>query len=201
MITEESFAKEVAFHAMTVEQDNGVFRSLKFASTGPHPCFNWFRIVTWPGCLCISGDCGTFVFERTHDMFKFFRGNKPDPGYYWKQKVIAVDRSSGLTCFDPDSFKSTVKEIFEEWMESAPLAQEQRDQLWTEIEDDVLGAEDSREAHERLRDFEFEIDGHTFEFTDSWEYDFEKPSERFVWNCLAIEWAIKKYDDAKEPIT
>lgn len=197
MTVAEDFAKETALHEMTIELDQGVHRSIKFSSTGEHPYINWFRIVTWPGCLAISGDCGTYVFERLPDMFEFFRGHIPDPHYYWKQKVIAIDRTDGLMVFDPARLEERVKEDFASWMEDTTLSKEQQDEVWEAIQDDVLGAEDTRDAHERMNRFEFEIDGHEFRFTDSWEYNLEKPSQRFEWNCLAIEWAIKKYDEHK----
>lgn len=69
--TEERFLKDVAKHEMTVIRDDGINRHLRFKN--PNDSSYWFDLITWPGTLCIDGDCGTYVFKRTPDMFQFFR--------------------------------------------------------------------------------------------------------------------------------
>lgn len=88
----EAFLKDVESHRMTVLSDSGVNRSLKFENPN---CSNLhFFITTWPGHLCISGDMGTFVFARIHDMFLFFDGKEPQANMdYWSEKLIAQEAS------------------------------------------------------------------------------------------------------------
>ena len=73
--------KRIRAHEMTVLHDDGLYRHLRF--TAMHLCndaewrttngFYWFDLATWPGTLTINGDCGTYTFSRTTDMFEFFR--------------------------------------------------------------------------------------------------------------------------------
>ncbi len=81
-----------AHHKMTIELDTGLHRSIRFAKPGTN--LYAFRLTTWPGHLCISGDLETFVFARLPDMFEFFiRSEDPaatplriNPGY-WHEKL------------------------------------------------------------------------------------------------------------------
>lgn len=87
--TEATFRKDVAQHRMTVIHDHGVHRHLRFGKPGDSNLS--FQITTWPGYLCYSGDMGCYVFFRVEDMFRFFRGERINPGY-WAEKVQAEDR-------------------------------------------------------------------------------------------------------------
>lgn len=115
------FAKDTAHHEMTVLHDEGLYRHLRFRQpndtdgkkwTGAY----WFDLITWPGCLAINGDMGSFLFSRTDDMFTFFRGRKPDPGY-WAQKVRAGD---GIKRYSEDWFRQLVAEAAGECAEDWP---------------------------------------------------------------------------------
>jgi hypothetical protein len=66
--------------------------------------------------------------------------------------------------------------------------------LWEEIQFDVLDAETGEEAYLKLRDFEF----NGFSFRDSWEWDLKEYTYHYIWNCYAIAWAIKQYDNLKD---
>ncbi|MFK5283374.1 hypothetical protein ACI3PL_27750, partial [Lacticaseibacillus paracasei] len=56
--------------------DNGVYRHLRFKA--PDTGNQHFHLVTFPGRLVYCGDMGSYLFERTTDMFGFFR--RPDRG-------------------------------------------------------------------------------------------------------------------------
>lgn len=93
METEEEilakFLKNTENHTLKIEMDSGVHRSLLFSKLGSSVYH--YRITTWPGHLCISGDMGTFVFCRLHDMFDFFEQGTPlkiNPSY-WGGKLVA----------------------------------------------------------------------------------------------------------------
>jgi len=71
----DQFLADVAGHKMTVLLDNGLHRHLRFRSS--KDSWNmWFEIVTWPGCLMLHGDMGSWCFSRLDDMFAFFRSDK-----------------------------------------------------------------------------------------------------------------------------
>lgn len=87
-------------HELTIEHDDGVFRSLFCGQ--PSTSNYHFRIVTWPGHLAISGDIGTFVWSRTRDMFEFFATADDWAGMplkinagYWAEKLQASDTHGG----------------------------------------------------------------------------------------------------------
>ncbi len=68
---EARFLKDVANHEMQIIRDDGVQRHLRFKKPGTM-CYH-FDLITWGGHLCYTGDMGTYVFTRVHDMFDFFR--------------------------------------------------------------------------------------------------------------------------------
>jgi hypothetical protein len=93
------FAADVAQHQMTTLHDDGLYRHLRFMRVAPSPKTSkpersssyWFELVTWPGSLTVNGDCGSFTFSRTEDMFEFFRGGRINP-QYWAEKVRGETR-------------------------------------------------------------------------------------------------------------
>jgi len=207
--TEERFLKDVAKHVMTIEADNGVHRCLKFSAPGTW-CMG-FRLTTYPGGICFSGDMGSFVFERLCDMFDFFR-TKPrtrhdgtyeelpiNPGY-WMEKCEAEDtHGKGMREFDPSLLKEQVKEAHHEHFEN--LRSREARNCWEEIKDRVLGCDpDLTRIHDALQDFGFE----GFEFHDSWEWSLTRPTFRMIWCLYAITWGVRQYDAAEvtaEPAT
>jgi len=190
--THERFAADVRDHVMTVVRANGVDRHLRFNRPGTY-CFG-FEIITWPGSLCISGDCGTYVFSRMQDMFEFFRSADHRPGYinpgYWSEKVDAQDKTGGITEFCQETFRQVVVEHFRDyWRDSVQFAG--RAAAFRDLRENVLDAENEHDAYKALRDW----DGH--EFGEYYEMRFRKHTGRFIWNCRAIVWAIEQWDAAQ----
>ena len=117
--TEKRFLDNVAHHDMTILRNDGVDRHLRFRKPGT--IIYGFDLITWPGHLCITGDCGTYVFSRVDDMFCFFRMSINDfnhhkdravninPGY-WGEKLLSVGRNAGYKEFDESAFKDRVKQ-------------------------------------------------------------------------------------------
>lgn len=144
---QQRFERDVADHVMTIVRDDGVDRHIKFRRADDS--YYWFEILTWPGALCIRGDCGTYVFSRLTDMFEFFRtdrGNDPNKLYinegYWCEKLLAVN-SNGYGRgraqeFSGDKFAAYVKRDFESYFESHDIDPERKADLWQEIQDYVL---------------------------------------------------------------
>lgn len=184
-LTEERFLKEVEQHGMTALRDDGLYRHLRFRR--PDTSSMSFDILTWPGHLAYTGDMGSYVFTRISDMFTFFRGHSPNPGY-WSEKCIAADRD-GIEEFDQDAFRESI-------MRRLAEAEDLPDGTREEVERRVLGCIDDGE-HEAMRAaIYFEHDG--FRFRDFWEARCRTYTHRFMWCCYALPWAIKQYD-AKVP--
>jgi hypothetical protein len=92
-----------------------------------------------------------------------------------------------------------------------PAAAEARKSFETElreaIEEDVYRYldEGEHEAHRAVRDFSFkqkpkrfDRDPRTYEFSDTWEWNCDEYTFRFVWCCYALAWSIKRYDEFKQ---
>lgn len=79
-------ARFFADHRMTVLNDDGLYRHLRFANPKFHEYH--FDLVTWPGHLAISGDIGANVFAREEDMIGFFAGATRINPSYWSEKIV-----------------------------------------------------------------------------------------------------------------
>lgn len=198
MADNTKFLKDVRNHKMVVEIDQGVHRSIRFMS--PSTSAYYFRLVTWPGHLSISGDMGDFVFARLPDMFEFFRDdgmkNRINLGY-WAEKLKAHDKISGHREFSTDFFKKAIRERFDQW----PFDDdEQKAEALSNLEDQwdgLLGAtpESLQEAISAAEQYTCPVTGNGF--SEMWDYRLEDYTFHFVWCCRAIVWGIKQYDLAK----
>lgn len=194
------FERDIAKHEMEVIRDDGVNRHLRFKRPGTM-CMH-FDLLTWPGYLCYTGDMGTYVFRRLHDMFQFFRRGENRGQYridlrYWAEKLEASDRGDGVREWTPEKFKAEVRDYFEqrtdddeEWPADRKAA------LWQEIDEQVCASADDGEHYAWVALWEFEHDGFRF---DDWERDCKVWTHRFLWCCHALEWAIDRYDSTKQP--
>jgi hypothetical protein len=193
------FKKATAEHKMTVVRDDGVFRHLVFQKPGTN--VYRYNITTFPGHLVITGDMGTFVFNRLEDMFKFFRAtpanHERSKGLYvnfsyWAEKCDAADRrTGGLMEFSPAKFAAAVKEHFDSAIEQGYIEQRNKDAIWAEIVRDVLSCDgDEADAFRAANDFE----SHGFYFQDFHEARVEEYTHHFQWCCYAIAHAVRTYD-------
>jgi len=188
------FKQDTKDHAMTVIKSDGVYRHLKFRREKDRNA--WFEILTWPGCLVIHGDFGSYLFSRLNDMFSFFRDDEDriNPRY-WAEKVEAQDKHGGIKEWDADGFVSACVERFRdrEWSFRNNDG-ERRSQIFRRFRDEVLSYSDNeQEAMFALRDFSgFRIDDY-YELA-SYEYTFH-----YLWCCHAIVWAIAQFDAAQVP--
>lgn len=198
--TQERFLDDITEHQMEIIKDDGVFRCLKFRK--PESSYYWIDIVTWPGHLCISGDCGTYVFARTFDMFKFFRTGKNNTESkdlfintgYWAEKVLSQDTNGSIKEYSSSLFKDAVKNSFDSYYEDVNEDDISRQQCWEQIKDSLLCVADQEyEAMHSVDNFEFE----GFEFVDFFEYNFQEYTFRYIWNLYAIVWGIAQYDKIK----
>ncbi len=217
--SEERFLRDVAKHEMTVIRDDGVHRHIRFKQPDSGNMF--FDLVTWPGFLCYSGDMGTYVFQRTQDMFGFFRKNGRLDGIdrrYWAEKIEAAD-NTGVTRHSHDEFMRQINDWVNQHAEGDKPGDDEPEQLvlWAEayaelraeVESEVLSA-DSNEVRcfDAANDFTHAGDAWKafhgpdakFEFTDFWEVDTKEYTPRFLWCCYALAWGIEQYDAAKQSV-
>lgn len=216
-LTEEMFLKDVAKHEMAVLMDNGIYRHLRLKQPGSSTM--WFDIVTWPGFLAYSGDMGSFVFSRLNDMFQFFRSDSKKDGLginlsYWGEKLEAVDRSgrtSNHRQYSEDRLREQVEDQIRSWIEehegpyeaseeeTAKAKKAFEDELREVVEDEVYRYFDDgeHEARRAVRDFSATVCGEDYQFSDSWEWDCEEYTLRFIWCCYALAWSIRNYDNSK----
>lgn len=180
----ERFLKDTANHKMEIVLDNGIHRHLKFTRNGSS--IYRFDLITWPGCLCVCGDMGTFVFQRLEDMFCFFRSSKNvidiNPSY-WAEKCQAGKES--LDEYQPEIFMQRI----EECMNEGEFSEEARKAVKYEV---LSFAGDGE--HDAIRAaMDFEIDGHQA-FPDFYEYNLRDWTFHYLWICYAIVWGINQYD-------
>lgn len=193
-LTKQEFLRCVEKHEMEVLLNNGVYRHLRFKA--PDTGNQHFHLVTFPGRLVYCGDMGSYVFERTTDMFEFFR--RPDRGInlsYWAEKVDAEDRD-GVTEFSMDRVKEIVKEIVSDQAEyldesDRPKLEEELELLLESMDADAHELSDVVRVAESLGNELINSDW----FSDLWEYSTETYTYRFQWACYAIAWGIEQYDN------
>jgi len=201
-VTEESFLRSVSGHVMTILEEDGVHRRIRFSKPGSSDMH--FFLVTWPGYLCYCGDMGTFVFQRLEDMFAFFRSDRGGSEklqintMYWGEKCIAVDSVDGIREYSPDSFRDVIKEWLAEQLEDEEDAT-LKEELTSAVEDDLLSCAEDGEAAARqaVDSFCFNWFSRTFEIADFWETTLTVKSQRFIWCCYAIAWGVQKFYEAK----
>lgn len=216
---EARFLKDVAEHQLHVIRDDGVNRHIRFKKPGTS-CY-YFDLITWPGHLCYTGDMGTYVFQRTEDMFEFFRQDREynqrhgralsiNLGY-WAEKLIAVDGNRGggkVKEFDEDKFRRVVNEYRVGWMRDAKergtLDKDGRRELWEAVDDEVLGALEEGGDRAQYAAFDFchkprmhPRHPHGWQFEDLFEHDFTEYTHSITWCCYALAWGIQTYDTAK----
>lgn len=226
-LTYAQFLKDVAEHQMHVLLDNGVYRHLRFKRPGTG-CMH-FDLVTYPGHLVYSGDMGNFLFERTHDMFEFFR-KKPGADLdrcidkrYWAEKIEAAERG-GVKEFSEELFKRAVLGDLVAWLRGhrQETTKEERRALWETVRDEVLHVDGDSGGHRqtiaawdfshtvRESSWDFtggavtETKGLEFYFQDFCEHTLDTYTHSFRWCCFAIAWGIWQYDaakDAQQPAT
>ncbi|HDS1390376.1 TPA: hypothetical protein UOJ32_000335 [Stenotrophomonas maltophilia] len=211
------FLADTATHELRIVVDDGVHRHLQFRRPGTY-CYG-FDIVTWPGHLAISGDMGTAVFSRLHDMFEFFRATPAEHEKagglfvndgYWAEKCEAND--GGKKEFSARLFRDLVMRLFKEYVEERVDPDDLTDpdtrpewvtRLWQELELEVLNDSEDHDALSNaigaMSDFApSDPDYSDFQITDAWEYasSLQQYTFHFLWRLYAIARAIRAYDDA-----
>lgn len=187
--TKDDFLKNVENHVMTIRQDQGVYRSILFKKpTGPS---YWFQITTWDGYLCISGDMGVYVFQRVHDMFKFFRNEEINLGY-WSEKCEAGECEK----YSPQAAREALNQEFENWKEGYTDEDTDPNFILEEKQHlDEIDTDDYFEFMEAVRNWYPNKNG--VQLNDFWEHNLNDYTYHYLWCCHAIVWAISQYDEFK----
>ena len=192
------FTERIASHTVTVLRDDGLYRHLRCRAHGYAYSFD---IITWPGYLAYVGDMGSFVFSRLPDMFEFFR-EKESPlvdRQYFAEKAVAADKHDGIRKFSEERFKVVVKEDFATFTDG--WTDEERAELWSEVEDRVLVFLDEgySSVMRAALDLTATHEGRTLPvFPELWDTSMEEYTPRFWWCCYAIPWAVARYDGLKD---
>lgn len=188
----DDFMKDSIGAKVTVLKEDGLYRHLRVSmANGPR---RWYDIVTWPGNLLITGDVGTYTFQRVPDMFEFFRAPADINPYYWMEKV--VDGRDRCMEFSWDKFLRQLRED----VYSRIRDKDHADTVWMDIDDALIGTEhDEYGAVQFAREYEFystEFGDFSFSLVDM--PDPRKFTYDYIWCCRAIRLAISGYDSMKE---
>jgi len=196
---EADFLRDIAQHQMTVIRDDGVNRHIMFKR--PNSGTYWLELLTWPGALCINGDCGTYVFMRLRDMFEFFRTDrhqsKPagrvlhiNQGYWAEKCTSASIFGSGIKEYSPEKFEAAVKDDFDQYFDGPD--EDKKKLVWESVEDEVLNR--AHDGHYAAVQAAMDFEHGDFRFHDFYERRLEEYTHHFTWNCFAIAWGIQQYD-------
>lgn len=205
--TQERFLKDVKDHSMKIIKDDGVHRHISFTNNGSN--VYRFDLITWPGRLCIDGDCGTYVFARIPDMFEFFRTDRNDLNYnkdglsinpsYWGEKLQSIGRNAGYEEFDKNKFVLRVTEHFNDYIAPKIEDADVKAEVWEAIEEEVISKADEGEdrAYDAVYSFDYEDMDFVYFFdsggTESYTFN-------YIWCLYAIVWGIREYDKKKSKI-
>jgi hypothetical protein len=195
----ETFRRNVASHELMIARDDGMYRHLQFRVPGTDPYR--IEITTWPHHLAITGDLGDggYVFRGPEDMFGFFRGREPNPGY-WTEKLC----SGGPV-------REYCEELFRQHVSLAVAAHADRlPGLAAVVDAEVLNSDWANTGNED--DAELLLDGFVyyedggvtrllrdrtpdFTFAGWQQWDWAGWAHWYLWACHAIPWGIARYDE------
>lgn len=189
-------------YKMTVISDDGdVTRCLHFAHENRGD--GHFVITTWPGCLAISGDMGSYMFTRINDMVNFFSGDNINYSY-WEEKCSSSSENGGIKKFDTDLFKKemiaikaqlTVDLIDEYGVDLDDLNEDEKEKFEdakSDINDAFLMLEDVEDEHSAIafaRDLDTDdlgLDSCDLPHPESYTF-------RYLFACNAINFACNTY--------
>ena len=194
--TEAEFLESVKDHRIIYVKVDGVYRNIRFKKPGTSN--QYFDLVTWPGHLCFTGDMGTYVFERTDDMFQFFRdpkGSLKINPTYWGEKMRAVCSTGGHKKFSAEAFKESAIE----YVKGYELEKEVESVVINELHDLVFSGMDgdfdeAQRAYRAIQESNF-----TFVCFSDFLCDcsVDEYTYHFIWALYAIAWGVIQCDRAK----
>jgi hypothetical protein len=205
-VSPAQFEKDVAEHEMTIEREDGVFRNLLFKR--PRSSNMHFRITTWPGYLCFSGDMGCFVFSRTPDMFEFFGTEGINPGYWQEKLQAATVHGNGVEQYSESSMREGISDWMNDW--EVPKGELNRlkgmvfDHLKYELDNEhtagralyefdmtELNLDEDDPIYLATREEVLRFEDFNYNCGQVWTY-------RYIWCRRALVWAIGQYYTKKK---
>ena len=202
-LTTEIFLKDVSNHEMQIICDQGNTRNIRFMAPGNSNMY--FDLTTWSDHLCISGDMGTYVFQRTEDMFRFFRNKEGELRIntsYWHEKLQSNSIFEGAKEFSSELFDKEIKETFDDYCKDNEVSDDFKESCWEEIKDELLYPENEWDARSKIENWYPRYDEETENFAEHLrehfgETNLENYTYHFYWILHAIVWGIQKYDQFK----
>ena len=200
---EDEFLADIARHEMHIKRNDGLYRHVHFCR--PDSGIGRFSLHTSPGGLTITGDMGTYVFQRIEDMFVFFRRyaksdkKLPINPHYWGEKCVATDRC-GIEKFDAEYAKARIVEHMAEYEFTDELALKVVEETFYIADDGDIRFHDAlTDIHtveqEAKRENGWREKRH-YLFSGVWEFDFKTYTYQYLWCLYAIVWGIQQYDAA-----
>ncbi len=198
--TVEEFLSCINNHEIKVIREDGVYRHIRFKNPGTNN--QYFDLITWPGMLCYTGDMGTYVFQRTEDMFQFFRDREGElsinPGY-WGEKLQAIDGNRGFKKFSAETFREDVIEYLKgyelEKDEEAVVMEKLNDLVFNELDGDF---DEPQRAYRAIQNQDF---GRRVCFSDFLcDCSVDEYTYSFIWALYAIAWGVIQYDKHESPV-
>lgn len=180
----ERFPNDIAEHELTVLHAHGLYRHLRFKA--PSTSHLYVDVITWPGCLTVHGDMGTYTFSRIEDMLVFFAGNGAIDLHYWQEKLQGVERADTMV-WDPASFRDHVERAYDDFIddEMHGLTVGVLQDLREIVNEDLLDLADD-ESRARAAAYDFRDKASGFNLGDSWEWECRDYDYHFVWTCYAL---------------
>lgn len=197
------FKNDTSTHAMEILHDDGIYRHLRFGKANGS-IVNSFSLVTYPNHLVFSGDIGTYVFSRLYDMFEFFRSNdntiNPD---YWGEKLQAYV-NSGYKEYSVDKLESQLRHLTHEYIGENSTSEDIEKAIHAWVDGIVSNADNECIARQLLNEpveldtIDKSVAKHEKALTeliqDSWEWDLQEFTGRYLWCCHAIVYGIQQYN-------
>ena len=191
---QDRFLDDVKSHNCTVLRDDGINRHLQLRKKGK--IFDEFDLITWPWHLCISGDCGTYVFCHNYDMFDFFgpwsiSKKHPINTKYWSEKLLAQDKDAGVEMFSQKKFNEAVWQDFIEFAKNGEHTPEQIREIRREIQTDIIDLDNEHQSCERV----YNYSKYGFQFDDFFDHDLTEYTFGFLWCLFGVTWGIRQYEN------
>lgn len=203
----KKFLENVKDHEVTIICDNGEIKSIIVKN--PKDYIHNFTITSWKDHLCISGDMGTYVFNRENtDMFSFFRTEigqelsiNPD---YWHEKLVADSCYKPSQEYSDELLVECLYEELEYYCEDNDLCENAKQSIKYHIKDYFFRVKDWDQAIYLIKTKDWveykdseELDAFAECLADDCEIsqqDVNSHSYWYIWCLYAIVWTINQYD-------
>jgi hypothetical protein len=184
--------KDLKNHQVHIKKSDGLYTHYRCRQQDLW-CYG-FDIITWPGSFCITGDMGTYIFQRTENMMDFMTSACRSPSYA-KEKCVAY--SSPLEVFSFQLFEKDLKERLKNCKEydnsQANVFEEEIENIIHEIK------ANSREQDESFC-IELLYDSLIYSTYDGDSLDYRELDWVFLWNLEAIQWFLSNKDKVNTSI-